>query len=233
MIAGGFEKPVILAAGHANHAVGPEELAEELGLFVEDVLNPRLVLDSGGPDDGSGGFEIVSRAVTKAVLGPAFVPIKPFHAVALAADMAGADVIQSGGLADGEVGGFRDVGLGALVLGELSHEIHVAFAGAVAGFAGDPKFADASLESLLFRPRPGLAGGDVAADATHVPGLDRGRGLGVADEHRIAWGPTSIVDEPGERETDLGVAESGREPEHLHVMSTGEHGEADMDGRRG
>ena len=105
--------------------------------------------------------------------------------------------------------------------------------GAVAGFAGDAEFGDASVYGAGGGVEMGFEAGGVAAAADDVPCFGTMIEFGRADEGGVARDPTFFGDEPGERETDLEIAVTFGDPEDLHVMGTGDEADARFDASSG
>src|ERR1044071_6030477 len=87
LIAGRFDQPVVVASGDPNHAVRPEEIAQQIGVAPEELRQAGSPGHTRGMDDRRGGFPIVPRPVVKSVFGPAFVVVPPLHRMTEPADL--------------------------------------------------------------------------------------------------------------------------------------------------
>ena len=90
LVARGFYEAVEFATAHANHAVGPEEVAQQFRVFSKVVSETGNTVGGRSPNDRRRFFEVVAGAEGEAVAAPIFAVINPFHGVTEAAGLRGA-----------------------------------------------------------------------------------------------------------------------------------------------
>ena len=109
----------------------------------------------------------------------------------------------------------------------------VLLGGAVARLARDAHLGDLAAHLLAADERVRLAGGGVAGDAADVPHLLLVAAAGRVEKDVAARHPAVIVEQIGERQRQLPVADERRHPERLHVVRAGHHRDAPRDARGG
>ena len=188
-------------------AVRPEEVAEDVRVFLKHRFQPRLLVQLGWLDDGGGCREIIAGPVSESVRGPFLAFVEPLHPVAGAANLRAARWVEVGRLHDGQrLGVERRLAFGLGQLGQALLPIDVSCARAVARLARDAEVGHARLKPPFLPVRSRLRAGGVAANAGHVPVLLANHRVRVADEQAVARCPALLVDEPREREANLQVA---------------------------
>ena len=227
--AGRFDQAVELAAGHADHAVLPEELVEQGRMFRGRVLQPGLLVQLRWPHDRRRRVEVVAGPVTESRHGPVLRLVEPLHRMARAADLRRALRRQVFRMDDRRVArAFGQLGPARGLLGAPMSD--VLLPGPVAGLAGDSQIGGAGVENLLRRIPSRLSAGRVTTNARAVPDLNRRLGVGVADERVVPGNPTAFLNQPGERKADVCIAiRSARQPEDLHVVRAGHEARLDLE----
>src|SRR6185312_10404111 len=216
-----FDEAVVLAAGDADHAVLPVAALREASVGG-DLIAAGALGERGEAQDRLVGGERAAGAEGEAALEPAVG--RAGDAVALAADLGALLWRKTRGIDDGGVGGAACVQRPATERIAIGGD--VGGRRAVARFARDAEFGDARVRQRGARIEAGDAAGRMTLDADAVPNR---RALGVfgADEEDVAArDPARVVEEVGERELDELVGPAAGEPERLHVVRAGEHGDA-------
>ena len=172
LITGRLEQAVVLAAGHADVAVRPEEVVEDAGVFLEHRPEPRLLVELGRADDRRGLLEVVAGAVAEAVRGPLLAFVEPLHAVARAAHLRAANMVEVGRLHDGQRLGVERLLVFTLrQLGQALLPLDVPLGWPVAGFARHVEFFPGRLVAVGLGHVAPLQARRVTLGAHEVPPL--------------------------------------------------------------
>ena len=187
LVTGRFEQSVVLPTGDANHAVRPEEIAQQVWIPGQIIRETGDFLHARRTNDGGGGFQIVTRAKAKPVVAPVFVAVPPFHRMTEATDLpcpSGVDLFRMDDFAP------QNCRLGRRCLVALSQPgIGVALSGPVAGFTGNPQLRSPGVHRASRAVHAGFGPRRMTPAADHVPDLGPVHDVWRAHEGRVAWHP--------------------------------------------
>ncbi len=232
-----------LAAAGKDRAVVPPAFAEESAVLLKFLLPHRRGGRAGVLDVVADEVDVVAGAVRWAVAGELvtrFFILVNVNAVTLAADLAGALVIELGRVDD--LGGravaelFRVAGKRCAVM------VGVPGGGAVAGLAGDAQLGGARVERV-FADEAGVAGSAVALDAVVVPLRNHALAVGRCHEGVVARDPLLLLGQENQRQgleqvavlgfvrLGLSVPHAALDPVGLVMVRAGGHDDSLVDSR--
>src|SRR5439155_16831922 len=180
-----FDQPVVITARNANHAVRPEEIAQQIRIAREIICEPGDFLRPRGTDDRRRRFQVVTGTIAKSVFAPAFIAVPPFHRMAEAADLRCPQRIDLFRMHDLAPEGWR---IGRPVLVPLGRPgVDVALAGPMAGLTGNPQLTGPRVHRPSLAVCPWLDSRRVASAANDIPHFRPVRRIRRPNKSRVAW----------------------------------------------
>ncbi len=224
LVARGFDDAVQFPSAHSNHAVRPEKIIHDIGIFFEVLSQFRYGLDVGGTNNWGGFFQFVAGAKGESMLSPLRGVLVPFHRMTKATDFSRSFRAKFFWIYDFSWWKF------ALVWFSLRGvtRLDMLVAWSMARFTSNAQFTHTCVNRASDRIYSGFHSGGMASAAHNIPNFGSMRHVWRPDKSRVPRNPTLFWNQPGEWEADLHISLVLRGLENLHVMRTGHDSKPDV-----